>query len=66
MVGSGGFRRKQHENQVDRLIIDRFEGNGTLEAGEKAEEALQCGKRAGARDRRQAGRYERLGEALKD
>ena len=46
MVSAGSFRRQQQEDQVDGLIIDRFERNWALEPGKDAIEPVETGKLA--------------------
>src|SRR5271170_6145819 len=44
MIGPGGFRGQQQEDQVNRLIVNRLEGDRSLEAGEDAVELVEPGK----------------------
>ena len=50
MVGSGGFRRQQQKDQVDRLIVDRLERDRALQPGKDAVQLGEPGQLA-VRDR---------------
>ena len=46
MVGARALRRKQEENQIDRLVVERFEIDRPVEAREQTEQLVELGQLA--------------------
>ena len=46
MVGACGFGRQQQEDQIDRLIVDRFEIDRLFKPGKQPVQALKFGQLA--------------------
>ncbi len=44
MIGSRRLRGQQHENQIDRLLVDGVEIDRCLDPGEKPIETVQAGQ----------------------